>query len=561
MSTNAKEAKDKKRLKVFKDLQSSEDAKIKEVKLKYEQNSFKRPSRNNHMTEQLFRDKRDKFKTEYILKTNYIIADRNCSSISDTNKLKKITLKEMFVNHIHSNQYLECKTAAVPYYLSGLNLLIQDSNGDMETVILYNFDYNESPSELFPFGTKLVIKDPHFQLIGLDENDFAIRVDSPTDLIITYSNDATSTKKVDELIEIGNKHFTNNQFHVSIRLYTQAIEKSLKTSVRAYLNRSQAYIKLEKYYAANQDAQQAVKLDELNEKAHFRSGKSAYLMRNFKKALESFQTCLKINPKNKEVQIEIEKTNQRIKESTTGEYDFKNIYELFFKGENLYMDIADYWSDKIEVADIKNKSKGVKANALIKKGTLICCNKAASAVFYNKEDYRTKSYTKVDFYENKFSTRNETENISNLIYKMNDNPELAAKIYSLYGGDKFSRDSTPFIDVKRIEAIHEFNSFQIQNSFEALKIIEITNEIAPGYNNDDFKEIDFGSIKFESDLFKKLTELQIKIQNIDKQCGLWYMSAFFNHACISNAIMDFIGDVMTIYAIRDIQKDEEILIR
>ena len=39
------------------------------------------------------------------------------------------------------------------------------------------------------------------------------------------------------------------------------------------------------------------------------------------------------------------------------------------------------------------------------------------------------------------------------------------------------------------------------------------------------------------------------------------MPAHLNHSCISNSIMDFIGDVMTIYALRDIKKDEEITIR
>lgn len=40
-----------------------------------------------------------------------------------------------------------------------------------------------------------------------------------------------------------------------------------------------------------------------------------------------------------------------------------------------------------------------------------------------------------------------------------------------------------------------------------------------------------------------------------------FMPAHLNHSCISNSIMDFIGDVMTIYALRDIKKNEEITIR
>ena len=40
-----------------------------------------------------------------------------------------------------------------------------------------------------------------------------------------------------------------------------------------------------------------------------------------------------------------------------------------------------------------------------------------------------------------------------------------------------------------------------------------------------------------------------------------YLSAFFNHSCISNCIKKTIGDMMTFYALRDIEKGEEITIR
>jgi len=88
-------------------------------------------------------------------------------------------------------------------------------------------------------------------------------------------------------------------------------------------------------------------------------GKSAYLMRKFDLVLESFEACFKLNSKNSEAEAEIKKTTERVNESKTGVYNFKAIYEEIYSNNNYYMDIADYKSNKIEVIDILNKSKGV----------------------------------------------------------------------------------------------------------------------------------------------------------------------------------------------------------
>jgi hypothetical protein len=155
------------------------------------------------------------------------------------------------------------------------------------------------------------------------------------------------------------------------------------------------------------------------------------LLGKFEEALKCFETSLKLNPSSKETEIELNKTKERIQESKKGTYDFNSLYEQFFTRKNLYMDVADYRSDKIQITDIENKSKGVVATDFIKKGTLLLANKAASAAFHNKIDYRKKSFAVVNCLEKSSNTRNESENISNLIYKMQDNPELADKVWNL----------------------------------------------------------------------------------------------------------------------------------
>ena len=44
------------------------------------------------------------------------------------------------VNKIHLGAYIECKSVAKPFYVSGMHLLVQDAKGDYEHLVLHNFN-------------------------------------------------------------------------------------------------------------------------------------------------------------------------------------------------------------------------------------------------------------------------------------------------------------------------------------------------------------------------------------------------------------------------------------
>jgi len=545
---------------------NEEEVCMKKVAFEIKKRSFPRPSKDHLLTEYVFRQAHTLSEQNKLTNTtNYITTNRHSSLETDLNHLKPIQLKDMTVNKIHLGYYLECKSVSKTFYSPGMNLLVQDNSGDVEHLILYNYEpmsFNTEPDILIPIGSKLVIKEPHLQMISV--KDFCIRVDSPTDVLISYSLDKTLTSKsVDQLIDEGNKAFLKSKFHNAIRLYTQAIEKSEKKSSRAYLNRSQCYLKQTKYYSAFQDASQAICLDEKNEKAYFRQARSAYLMRKFETALKCYETCLNLNPQNKEAQVEIDRTLKRINESKTGNDNFSGLYEQFLKRDELHMDVADFMSEKIAITDIENKAKGVVACEFIEKGTLLIVSKAESAVFHNKSDCsKLKGYSKVDYYESSFTGREEMEMITNLAYKMQDNPELAQKMYTLYSGDEFDRNQqVNVIDFKRIEGFQKYNSFQIQNAFETLQLHNLNMQTKKFKNYKEYRELDLAAVNLSSEYFVSMKDLQCKINNLDRQYGIWFMPSHFNHSCIPNSVIDFIGDVMTIYSSRDIQKGEEVTIK
>lgn len=192
-------------------------------------------------------------------------------------------------------------------------------------------------------------------------------------------------------------------------------------------------------------------------------------------------------------------------------------------------------------------------------------SKAATAIFNNKTDYRLKSHDQVQSIARSYTSRHESEAVSDLIYKMTDDPETFKRIYSLYAGPDFSREPLPFplIDVKRIEAIFAFNSFQIKSSLEMLQLKEMDELLSktPKFDSEDFTEIDYNSIHLQTKEFQNLAKMQLEYDNLDKQCGLWHMVSFFNHSCLSNCNVNFIGDVIVIHANKDIPAGEEVTIK
>jgi hypothetical protein len=135
------------------------------------------------------------------------ISTKQHSSHKELCDLKPINLKDMKVNKIHYGYYLKCKTIVEPFYIAGMNLLIEDKNGNIENLILYNYSlrsYQIDPNNLIPQGTKLLIKEPFLKLFASAEKEFGIRVDSPTDILII--NDEAK-KSLDKIIEDGNLQF------------------------------------------------------------------------------------------------------------------------------------------------------------------------------------------------------------------------------------------------------------------------------------------------------------------------------------------------------------------
>lgn len=286
-----------------------------------------------------------------------------------------------------------------------------------------------------------------------------------------------------------------------------------------------AYLQLERYYEAYDDAKSSLEMNGNKEKSLYRMGKAAYGMRDWEKALENYNKCYELFPNNNEVKIEIERAQARLKEFKTGNYDLTSLYIQAISTSTYKLDASDY-TGPIEIIDIEGKGKGVVASRDLVKGTLLLVSKAFSFSIRNMTDENNNSNKSVIMSINLITKRADGDmtqglNLVETVQTLKCNPQRAKELYSLYAGDLDRSENIDMniIDIERIEKICSFNSFEGTQVHEAL-----------------------------------MCEKNSKINST----GLWILPSFINHSCLANTFRVFYGDVMMIYAVEDLKKGTEI---
>ena len=481
-------------------------------------------------------------------KQTYVTANKHSSKIENLSKLKPIYINSLLVNKINYGQYLICRVIEVPYQILASTLLVEDENGDIEDVSIYNYSSNESCLDLFQIGTVIYIKEP-FLKITRDGYGRCIRVDSPSDILIDdyqYSgkfrnqlNQLKISNNPEVLKQKGNDYYLQKKYDLAIRCYKIALNLNPKQPELLNLNLSAAYLGLELYSQAYLGADKALSLitSETSkttiEKAKYRMGISAYRMRQWETALRYITDLLKDNTSNKEAQALLREIMSRIKEKQTGNYNFLEIYLKYINENNYNLDIADYHNqDLLLLQENPSKGRHILAQNNIARGTLLIVSKAFSFGIWNEKENKIPIYS-TNLVKNTIDTPSQYENVTNLFKKVHGNPFLAKEVYSLYSGNQFDRNEAlpdNIVDVSRLECISSFNSFA-----------------GEGYG-EFFKNSGFTKKEFE----------KISRENIEKSTGIWLYPSLLNHSCIPNTARYFFGDIMIIFSAKDIKKDEEI---
>jgi len=243
-------------------------------------------------------------------------------------------------------------------------------------------------------------------------------------------------KVFDQLMEMGKQSFKERNYPRALKHYSEAIEEKPEASL-AYLNRSAVNLQLNMYHNAYKDAEKSVQFQKdgkLNEKGYFRMGKAAYSMRQFQVAFDSFTKCVNLNSSNNDALVELKRSEDRLKESTSGVYNQSALIENLKNGLK-QMDVADFKSDHIRLVEAKNGGyKGVKAVVPIRKGTLLVVSKAVSIVYANDVKVNEENAVEAEHLEGLLAENTISMNLKKLVEKMKADPGLARQIYSLKCG-------------------------------------------------------------------------------------------------------------------------------
>ncbi|CAL5432718.1 unnamed protein product [Camellia sinensis] len=143
-------------------------------------------------------------------------------------------------------------------------------------------------------------------------------------------NDAEKAKKeleqqeyfdpniADEEREKGNEFFKEQKYPEAVKHYSEAIKRNPKDA-KAYSNRAACYTKLGAMPEGLKDAEKCIELDPTFVKGYSRKGAIQFFMKEYDKALETYQEGLKHEPQNQELLDGIRRCVQQINKASRGD--------------------------------------------------------------------------------------------------------------------------------------------------------------------------------------------------------------------------------------------------
>eukprot|EP00244_Chara_vulgaris_P001184 TRINITY_DN11859_c1_g1_i2.p1 TRINITY_DN11859_c1_g1~~TRINITY_DN11859_c1_g1_i2.p1 ORF type:complete len:379 (+),score=99.31 TRINITY_DN11859_c1_g1_i2:2-1138(+) len=118
--------------------------------------------------------------------------------------------------------------------------------------------------------------------------------------------------------EKGNEYFKKSEFPDAIKHYTEALKRN-PNDHRVYSNRAACYTKLGAFPEGLKDAEKCIELDPTFVKGYSRKGTVQFFMKEYDKALETYQTGLKYSENNQEMLDGIKRCVDKINQTNRGE--------------------------------------------------------------------------------------------------------------------------------------------------------------------------------------------------------------------------------------------------
>ena len=457
-------------------------------------------------------------------------------------QLTPMLISDLRLETHHTGRVLVLRAFGHPQRMTGVQNAVEDENGNVDRIGLYNFDTSLTPERILGRGAVIAVKEPYYKVTV--DGGYTIRVDHPSDVVRLSPGDSlvpeafaarfVEVKDAATLKAEGNAAYGKKDCMSALDRYTEALAVCSDQVLRYDLhrNRANANLLLARYEPALADALAAIipgldaadeSAGKLNAKAYFRAGRAAYCLRLFEHAKEHFRNAELSSSGDADAARELTRTTQRLAEEKTGCYDFTAMNKAMAKISKR-LDYADFLANT-EVKTAGKRGRGLFAAVDLKAGDLVLVEKAFSVVFDGEKE--RELYVVVNVNTDRISMGSHAHLFFDTFQKLAHNPEQAKAYLDLY--DKGYTPKTPpqtvdgatVIDTFRATAIAEVNCYGARSAPTS----KVRTKRGPS-----------------------------------ESVGVWLRASHMNHACDANAFRAFIGDIMVVHACRDIKAGDEILI-
>ncbi|KPV78180.1 uncharacterized protein RHOBADRAFT_40724 [Rhodotorula graminis WP1] len=491
---------------------------------------------------------------------NFVGVGKHASS-TPLDQLKPIRFKDMMVTKMHAGRFLLCRIVSSPIKVVGLTCVVEDQDGRVDMLAIYNVSLHGMVTGpdldlLFPRGTILAIRESTYKP-NATGTCYVVRIETPTDYEVlspqhplvkgarwATSSLATPRSASFDYKALGNRYFAAKKDLLAVKAYSDGLDSTDDAATRLvlFLNRAQAHLRLGSFASALRDTSAVLgflssevpgpALAEL--KATLRRARALEGLRQLEKAREAFARVVELDPTSAEGRECVQRVERMLRESATGEYDWRQIVKDSDEGvDEKELSLGDYVGP-VKVVEIKGRGggRGIVATRDIKAGELLL------EAFATGEATKGRLVMGYDLTRNMASRASKMALVEACAAKVQDDPSAAALLYALHGGEKAepvgaavlgaqqdreldSSSQPAFADIARIEGICLVNAFSLRR----------TNMC-------------------DDDAGHDLVE--------DGGSALFLGGSLFNHSCTPNASWTLYGDVQVVRARAPVKAGDEV---
>ena len=278
-----------------------------------------------------------------------------------------------------------------PFRRDGVNVLVEDRNGDCVHLKLNNFVHDtQTPEERLPVGTCLAVAEPCFVpgplglAVRCDNPEFAMpfRCDREWAAACAgQSADPTFRERDTRTVPSAEQEFAKGRFATSAALWTDALQEGPEgTEVPRHemlCHRAECRMRMGQWRSAREDWEAALRLDSGSVQGRSGLAQALLMLQRPSDALPLLKELADERPGDMALVDRREAAVRALEEQRSGWYDFGCMRREVTEGKGDVSGVhMDFLSADVEVVQTASKGRGVRAKRPLCENQLIMASRA-----------------------------------------------------------------------------------------------------------------------------------------------------------------------------------------